>query len=209
MKLRPHFFAALSAVGILAANVANAVPLTLYGSYSNKDNYYDAADDRGVLDCSIGCSGLTSSLLSGYYTANVPSVSTQSGFNTLYADLFYLGNNSEASELAFVNAVLNPDYSTGTRTDTGGATSYSFTSSALYLLLKIGASPDMALIYNSSGQTQTYSYTAYPGEGAGLSHLTEYGRLVKVPEPETFALFGAGLLAMAFVRRRRTAAVAA
>jgi len=204
MKIKSHFLIAASAVGILLANAANAIPL--YGSYSHKTGLYDAADDRGQVLCSISCSGLTSSLLSGPYDANVPDVSTQSGFSALYADLFYLGNNGDAAELAFVNAVLNPDVPLGVRTDTNGATSYSFTSSALYLLLKIGTNPDMALIWNTSGQAQTYSYSAFPGEGAGLSHITEYGRRVTtVAEPEALALFGVGLLAIAFVRRRRTA----
>jgi len=209
MRLRSHFLAVLSAAGILLANAANAVPITLYGSYSQKDNFYDAADDRGQLLCSLACSGLTSSLPSGTYGSNVPGVATQSGFSSIAADLFYLANNSDATELAFVNSVLDPDYTMGARTDAGGATSFSFTSSALYILLKIGTSPDMALIWNTSGVAQTYSYTGFPKEGAGLSHVTEYGRTTKVPEPAAFLLLGTGLLAVGFARRRRAAAAVA
>lgn len=208
MSIRSHFASATLAIGILFASAANAAPLTLYGSYSHKDGLYDATDDRGQLTCSLGCSGLTSSLQSGPYDANVPDVSSESGFSALYADLFYLANNSDASELAFVNAVLNPDVVAGTRTDTEGVSSYSFTSSALYLLLKIGTNPDVTLIWNTSGQAQTYSYLGFPQEGAGLSHITEYGRTVSVPEPATLVLLAMGLLAMTLTFRRRLAAAA-
>ena len=126
MSIRSHFALCSLAVGALFANAANAVPITLFGSYSHKDGLYDASDDRGQLSCSLGCSGLTSSLLTGTYSADVPDVSTQSGFSSTSADLFYLANNSDASELAFVNAVLNPDVAAGTRTDTAGVSSYTF-----------------------------------------------------------------------------------
>jgi hypothetical protein len=209
MTIRSHLLFASVAIGALFANAANAVPITLYGSYSQSDGLYDAADDRGQLTCSLGCSGLTSSLVSGPYDANVPDVTTQSGFSADSADLFYLGNNSDSSELAFVNAVLNPDVAAGTRTDTFGLSSYTFTSSALYLLLKIGASPDVALIKNTSGLAQTYWYLPFPKEGAGLSHITEYGGTTSVPEPETFLLLAPGILAMALrLRRRKVAATA-
>jgi len=208
MSIRSHFVFCTLAVGALFASAANAVPITLYGSYSHKDGLYDASDDRGQLTCSLGCSGLTSSLVSGPYDANVPNVTTQAGFSSVAADLFYLGNNSDASELAFVNAVLHPDVAAGTRTDTFGVSSYTFTSSALYLLLKIGTSPDMALIWNSSGQAQTYSYLGFQGEGAGLSHFTEYGGPTSVPEPETLLLLAPGVLALALRLRRRRAVAA-
>src|SRR5688572_29727778 len=146
MTIRSHLLFASLAIGALFASAANAVPLTLYGSYSHKDGLYDADDDRGRLTCSLGCSGLTSSLVSGPYDADVPDVLTQSGFIAGAADLFYLANNSDAAELAFVNAVIDPDFWVSARTDTGGLSSYSFTSSALYILLKIGTNPDVALI---------------------------------------------------------------
>jgi hypothetical protein len=193
---------------MLFATAASAVPITLYGSYSQKDGLYDADDDRGQLSCSVGCSGLTSSLVSGHYDADVPDVLSQSGFSSEYADVFYLANNSDAAELAFVNAVINPDYATGVRTDTGGLSSYTFSSAAVYILLKIGATPDMALIWNTSGQAQTYSYLGFPQEGAGLSHITEYGGPTSVPEPETLLLLVPGVLALALRLRRRPAVAA-
>ena len=209
MTIRSHFvLGAALAAGMSFATAASAVPITLYGSYSQQDGLYDAADDRGQLDCSVGCSGLTSSLVSGHYDSDVPNVLSQSGFSSENADVFYLANNSDAAELAFVNAVISPDYATGVRTDTGGLSSFTFTSAAMYILLKIGATPDMALIWNTSGQAQTYSYLGFPGEGAGLSHFTEYGGPTGVPEPETLLLLAPGVLALALRLRRRRAVAA-
>ena len=67
----------------------------------------------------------------------------------------------------------------------------------------------MALIWNTSGQEQTYSFLGYPKEGAGLSHITAYGGNVGVPEPETFLLLAPAVLAIALKLRRRKVAVAA
>src|SRR5207342_1675028 len=131
-----------------------------------------------------------------------PNVSTATGFSAPNGDLFWLANNSLASETAFVNAVVDPDFATGTKTDVN-ASSFTFTSSAAYILLKIGADPNIALIHNTSGQEQTYTYSGFQGEGAGLSHYTTFGRSVtqQVPEPGSLALLGVGLLGVAGLTR--------
>jgi hypothetical protein len=189
----------------IGANAATL--LTFYGDWNSPPPgpqiTYDAADDRGSLSCEFACEGLLSNLASGIYSQNVPNVSTASGWSVSAADLFYLANNSLATELAFVNAVVDPDFLTGTKTDgTGG--SMIFTSMAEYILIKIGASPDMALIHNTSGVSQTYTYTAFSGEGAGLSHYTEFGG-TEIPLPAAGFLLFAGLGALAALKRRKTA----
>ena len=208
-KTRLVTVSASLAIGVLVANVANANVITLYGDYTHNSGYYDEDVARGSVECSGTCEGLLSSLTTGTYDSVVPDVSTAAGFSTSSADLFYLASDSEAVETAFVNAVINPDLPTGVQTAGNGGLSFTFTSAAMYILLKIGSDPNIALLWNTSGQAQTYTYTGLTGSGAGLSHYLELGGPVSVPEPETLMLLLPGIAAMALGMRRRKVAVAA
>lgn len=183
------------------SSISHAGLITIYGDYdpapAGPQITYDATVVRGMLECSIGCEGLTSSLSSGVYSANVPQLGTADGWSTSAADLFYLSNHGIATELAFINAFADPDYTDATRSSAGDAATYSFTSAATYLLLVLGASPDTFLIHNTSGQAQSYSYTGMPGLGSGLGHVTS------VPEPDSLTLLGAGLIAIGLMMGRR------
>ena len=204
MTMKKHLVTASAlALGGLFANVANANVITLYGDYSHSSDYYNATVARGSISCSVSCSGLLSSLPSGSYVSVVPEVNTADGFSTSSADLFHLGSDSEATETAFVNDVVDANWPTGVKTDGNGSLNFTFTSAAMYILVKIGRDPNIALLWNTTGQIQTYTWTGLPGSGAGLSHI------LGVPEPESLLLLLPGVAAIAMAMRRRKVAVAA
>src|SRR4030095_5638577 len=184
---------ALLVAGLVSGNAANAGLLTLTGDNTPPPNgpliTYTSTTPRSTISCTGTCEGLLSNLPTGIYTADVPDVTTADGFSTTFADVFFLPNNNVATELAFVNAVVDPDFAAAASGQiAGGGGHLTFTSSALYILLKIGATPDMALIHNISGGAQTYTYTQLQASGAGLSHYVEFGTTTEVPEPGSIAL---------------------
>ena len=79
--------------------------------------------------------------------------------------------------------------------------------SATHLLVKDGnQEPAWYLFRLSWNGTETITLDNFwPNQGA-ISHVTLYGgTTTRVPEPATMGLFGAGLLAFGFLRRRKAA----
>lgn len=71
-----------------------------------------------------------------------------------------------------------------------------------------GNQPDEWFIYLLNGLVSSgdWQFVNVFGRGGGLSHIQLYGverNETKVPEPGTLALFGLGLLGVAFAQRRR------
>lgn len=91
--------------------------------------------------------------------------------------------------------------------DESGTTS--FFSDALYHLFRIGKSPDVGLLVNTSGVAQSYAFSPFEGTGSGLSHVAEYGTVPPIPLPPAALLFLTGLAGMGLLTRRRRAKLGA
>lgn len=201
-------------LAVAASAPAGAATLTFFGSQEPAKKggtfYYDALDDRAKLICSLACKGLLSSQASGTFQngTNVPDPSTRAGFSDTAADLFDLASSSDASQLAFINLVADPDLPFGKKTEVGGESVFSFVSSAQFILLQIGKDPNYALIQNLVAKNK-FDFTAFEKEGAGLSHYTEFGAVSAIPLPAALPLFLTSLAGLGFLgwrRRRETTA---
>ena len=116
-------------------------------------------------------------------------------------DLFDLANASEALELSTVNSITGESFASLTKTQFGTSNAM-FTSSAEYILIKIGSSPNVGIIQNLTADNK-FTFTQI-GRGAGLSHVSEFGKtttVVPLPAAGFLLLSAVGLLG--FSRRRK------
>ena len=192
MRIKFGMAAALLGVFGLVAPLANATPISFYNDAGNQDTL------RFTLGCGSSdgsCSGLIEVLESEspYSWGDGPG------------DLFDLGNSGDGTELGFVNAVTGANFTGETKIDGNGG-SDNFSISGEYVLIKTGNKYGLsyAFIHNLGGSLDLF-LSAESGQGAGLSHYTQFGTSrVSVPEPAELGMLGFGLLLIGgFVGLRR------
>lgn len=121
------------------------------------------------------------------------------------ADEINQGNSSEATELAFLNAMIDPDVAGALRTCNGNCLD-TFVITTTYFLLKFGQ--DSAYFKNLTGQAITITLASIGGTGSGLSHITQFGPSA-VPIPAALPLLLTGLGGIGWLARRRARKTAA
>jgi hypothetical protein len=161
-----------------------AFTFTSAANASTLNFYNDLPTD--TLRFSVGCTGCSA------YEGTSPTTWGVDG------DLFELTNSGSGSETSEVNSITDEDYADWSAKDETGT--MTFTSSAEYILIKIGQTPNYGLIMNSLVDN-TFIFTEI-GRGAGLSHVTEFGQISVVPVPAAFWLFGSALLGFVGMSRR-------
>ena len=144
--------------------IATVVSLGIVGSSAHASviNLFGTTGDPGLLRASIDCGG------------DCLGLETGGTWSSTRGDMFTVHPPSDANELAFVNTYVDPDFLANGTKDNSGATA--FTSTALYILFKIGGGNEFAtaLIHNTSGGLLNFSFTQI-ATGSGLSHISEFG----------------------------------
>lgn len=186
----------VGAMGVLAAPLANATPVSVYNDASTQD----------TLRFTIGCGSATGDCSGLLAVLDSDSPYSFDSTGALIGGLFGLANQGMATETAFVNGATGASFATGTKTNAGGSTGWEFATSAEYFLIKTGRNPSSAVFHNISGGELALFYTQTNGTGSGFSHYTEFGTAkVTVPEPAALGMLGFGVLLVglfAGLRRR-------
>lgn len=182
--------AMVGALGLAIVAPANATVIEFYNDASTLNTH------RFTLGCgsaSGDCSGLAEALFD-FDTSPLgnPTWSPTTG------DVFDIpGSSNPADETAFVNSITGESFSTGTQNSGGGSGTVNFSTSAEYVLFKIGnkGGVSYALLHNTDSALDLF-FDATSGTGSGLSHYTVFGMApaTDVPAPNVLALMALGLL---------------
>ena len=195
MKAKNVLFAAGLAIATSVAS-ANAATILINNDTditAVSNSGADANGLRGTVDCTFTCSAL-------YYTAGAY------GFGNPGEMFDGPSSSGDAAEATWVNSVLGTSF---TGTDVGADyqdDGNPFMTDALYVIMKVGNSPDYLMIRNDSGVAQTYSFFQANGAKGGLSHSFGLGEVTPVPAvplPATGLLLLGGLGGLAALRRRK------
>ncbi len=157
-----------------------------------------------TLECANGiavpCAGFTSSEGN---TDSSPTVAGSLDSTAPYAaDVYSLASNNPVTEARGLNLLAGTSYAMGTQFDTGGAEAYSFSTDALYFMIKLGLGE--AYFQNLTGATLYLAFLANGTSGGGLSHVTAFGGTVsQTPLPAALPLFASALAVLGLIGRRR------
>ncbi|MEZ5897723.1 MAG: VPLPA-CTERM sorting domain-containing protein [Parvularculaceae bacterium] len=124
------------------------------------------------------------------------------------ADLYNFKPSNPTAEATALNILTGgaTSFSTGVQTDAGGVDQLTFSTTAQWIALKLGAGT--FFLKNTGGPvTLLIDYVKASGKagaGGGFSHYTEFGNVV--PVPAAIWLMGAGIAGLGFAGRRRKTA---
>lgn len=127
---------------------------------------------------------------------------TAGSLSSMTGDIYDFSPSNPTEEALALNVLAGTSFAPGSQTDTGGVGSFSFSTAAAWVALKLGAGT--VFIFNSGGILDI-DYLANSLRGGGLSHYTEFGESDVVPVPGAIWLMGAGLAGLGFARRRKAA----
>ena len=147
-----------------------------------------------TLECKNGitmpCAGFTSSEGNTNSSPTVAGSPDTTAPHT--ADVFSLASNNPVTEARGLNVLAGTTYATGTQFDTGGAESYSFSTDALYFMIKLGLGE--VYFQNLTGGLLYLDFLANGTGGGGLNHVTAFGGTVAhAPLPAALPLFASAL----------------
>lgn len=155
------------------------------------------------VDCSPSCAGITGGSITS--TSQGMATGTPGTLDGSNADLYSISPNDPATEAAALNVLAGTSFTTGVQTDAGGVNTLTFSTTAAWIMLKLGAGT--FFLQNTAGPVTlfiTYLKASGPaGAGGGFSHYTEFGNAI--PIPGALWLMGAGLAGLGFANRRKKA----
>lgn len=181
-----RMIAAAAAVSFVAVTSASANVVTIGGT--------------ATVTCTPSCQAIV-----GGSIVDMPGPGlsgTMGMLSSMTADRYEFSPASEAEEALALNVLAGTSFTTGIRDNSVMDSVFSFTTSALWVALKLGSST--IFILNDSGGSLTVDWARNGLRGAGLSHITEFGETV-IPVPGAIWLMGAGLAGLGFTRRRKAA----
>lgn len=186
-----RFLAAVAAAALSfgAATAANANVITI--------------DGVATVTCTPSCQGVVGGSITD--SPGPGLTGTLGSLSNMMAVRYSFNPDSPAETALALNALAGTMFTTGARTNvpSSGGDALSFTTSALWIAMKLGNT--QIFLFNNSGGALTIDWAKNGLRAAGLSNYTEFGETEVIPVPGAIWLMGAGLAGLGFARRRKAA----
>lgn len=182
------FMAAATALSATAFSAASANTITIGGT--------------AMVTCTPSCEAIVGGTITD--SPGPGLTGTPGTLSNSIADRYEFNPDSPEETALALNALASTDFDTGIRTniDDSDSDAFSFTTSALWVSMKLGNT--VIFLLNTSGGDLMVEWARKGLRGAGLSNTTEFGESV-IPVPGAIWLMGAGLAGLGFTRRRKAA----
>ena len=160
-------------------------------------------DGTATITCTPSCQAIVGGSITD--SPGPGLTGTPGMLSNMTGDRYSFNPDNPVETALALNALAGTSFMTGARTDVDDDDDsiFSFTTSALWIAMKLGNT--QIFLFNNSGGPLTIDWDRKELRAAGLSNFTEYGDTGVIPVPGAIWLMGAGLAGLGFTRRRKTA----
>lgn len=174
-----------------------------FGAFSSASANVITIGGVATVTCTPSCSAIVGGSISDNPGPGLTG--TMGSLSGALGDLYTFSPSNPAEEALALNVLAGTSFTAGdgSENDAGGVSNLSFSTTAQWIVMKLGVAGTFFL-FSPAGPLEVV-YARNGLMGGGLSHYTEFGEAPPIPVPAAVWLMGAGLAGLGFAKRKKAA----